>query len=261
MRSAAVGPRLRALRQERETTLADLSAETGISVSTLSRLESGTPGADPRAAAAAGPGPPGEPRRARRRPADRRSARHAAARHRARHDDAAAHAGAPRASRPSRSSSRPGSGATPISRPTRATSGSTCSTVDCGCCWPTTTWCSSRGRRPSSTPAYAALVRAGRRGGGGVPQPVRQAGGADAPARPAEAPSLIGAPPPRTPVRGVASKAAISSRDRVTRGDEHVRAGDPGAGRRRGGGEGPAREVEDRPGARRRRAGSAARGA
>jgi transcriptional regulator with XRE-family HTH domain len=37
----AVGPRLRALRQERETTLADLSAATGISVSTLSRLESG----------------------------------------------------------------------------------------------------------------------------------------------------------------------------------------------------------------------------
>ncbi len=37
----AVGPRLRALRQERETTLTDLSAETGISVSTLSRLESG----------------------------------------------------------------------------------------------------------------------------------------------------------------------------------------------------------------------------
>jgi transcriptional regulator with XRE-family HTH domain len=39
---AAVGPRLRTLRQEQETTLADLSAETGISVSTLSRLESGT---------------------------------------------------------------------------------------------------------------------------------------------------------------------------------------------------------------------------
>jgi len=37
----AVGPRLRALRQERGTTLADLAAETGISVSTLSRLESG----------------------------------------------------------------------------------------------------------------------------------------------------------------------------------------------------------------------------
>ena len=37
----AVGPRLRALRQQRETTLADLSASTGISVSTLSRLESG----------------------------------------------------------------------------------------------------------------------------------------------------------------------------------------------------------------------------
>ena len=38
---AAVGPRLRALRQHRETTLADLSGTTGISVSTLSRLESG----------------------------------------------------------------------------------------------------------------------------------------------------------------------------------------------------------------------------
>jgi len=37
----AVGHRLRALRQERETTLAGLSATTGISVSTLSRLESG----------------------------------------------------------------------------------------------------------------------------------------------------------------------------------------------------------------------------
>jgi transcriptional regulator with XRE-family HTH domain len=38
---AATGPRLRALRRQRETTLADLSAATGISVSTLSRLESG----------------------------------------------------------------------------------------------------------------------------------------------------------------------------------------------------------------------------
>jgi transcriptional regulator with XRE-family HTH domain len=38
---AAVGPRLRALRQQRETTLAELSTATGISVSTLSRLESG----------------------------------------------------------------------------------------------------------------------------------------------------------------------------------------------------------------------------
>ncbi|GAA0354428.1 XRE family transcriptional regulator [Actinoallomurus spadix] len=37
----AVGPRLRALRRQRETTLAELSAVTGISVSTLSRLESG----------------------------------------------------------------------------------------------------------------------------------------------------------------------------------------------------------------------------
>ncbi|KIR66029.1 XRE family transcriptional regulator [Micromonospora harpali] len=38
---AGVGPRLRALRRQRETTLAELSAATGISVSTLSRLESG----------------------------------------------------------------------------------------------------------------------------------------------------------------------------------------------------------------------------
>jgi transcriptional regulator with XRE-family HTH domain len=37
----AVGPRLRALRQERGVTLAQLSGTTGISVSTLSRLESG----------------------------------------------------------------------------------------------------------------------------------------------------------------------------------------------------------------------------
>jgi transcriptional regulator with XRE-family HTH domain len=37
----AVGPRLRALRQERDTTLAALSDLTGISISTLSRLESG----------------------------------------------------------------------------------------------------------------------------------------------------------------------------------------------------------------------------
>jgi transcriptional regulator with XRE-family HTH domain len=37
----AVGPRLRALRLENEMTLADLAASTAISVSTLSRLESG----------------------------------------------------------------------------------------------------------------------------------------------------------------------------------------------------------------------------
>lgn len=39
---ASVGPRLRAMRQQRDTTLADLSTATGISVSTLSRLESGS---------------------------------------------------------------------------------------------------------------------------------------------------------------------------------------------------------------------------
>ncbi|HEY3480794.1 MAG TPA: XRE family transcriptional regulator [Streptomyces sp.] len=38
---AEVGPRLRAARQERGVTLAALAAATGISVSTLSRLESG----------------------------------------------------------------------------------------------------------------------------------------------------------------------------------------------------------------------------
>ena len=37
----SVGPRLRALRLEKELTLADLASSTGISVSTLSRLESG----------------------------------------------------------------------------------------------------------------------------------------------------------------------------------------------------------------------------
>src|SRR3954451_10580673 len=37
----AVGPRLRALRRQRETTLSQLAATTGTSVSTLSRLESG----------------------------------------------------------------------------------------------------------------------------------------------------------------------------------------------------------------------------
>ena len=37
----AVGPRLKQLRQRRDTTLTDLSDETGISTSTLSRLEAG----------------------------------------------------------------------------------------------------------------------------------------------------------------------------------------------------------------------------
>jgi transcriptional regulator with XRE-family HTH domain len=37
----AVGPRLKQLRQRRDVTLSDLSAETGISTSTLSRLEAG----------------------------------------------------------------------------------------------------------------------------------------------------------------------------------------------------------------------------
>jgi len=37
----AVGPRLRALRRQRDTTLTELAEATGISVSTLSRLEAG----------------------------------------------------------------------------------------------------------------------------------------------------------------------------------------------------------------------------
>ena len=36
-----VGPRLRAVRRDREVTLAELAEATGISVSTLSRLENG----------------------------------------------------------------------------------------------------------------------------------------------------------------------------------------------------------------------------
>lgn len=38
---ASVGPRLRALREQRQTTLAQLAQASGVSVSTLSRLESG----------------------------------------------------------------------------------------------------------------------------------------------------------------------------------------------------------------------------
>ena len=38
---AAIGPRLRALRRQRDTTLTDVANATGISVSTLSRLEAG----------------------------------------------------------------------------------------------------------------------------------------------------------------------------------------------------------------------------
>jgi transcriptional regulator with XRE-family HTH domain len=38
---AEVGTRLRAIRRQRQTTLAEVAAETGISVSTLSRLEAG----------------------------------------------------------------------------------------------------------------------------------------------------------------------------------------------------------------------------
>jgi DNA-binding XRE family transcriptional regulator len=49
----AMGPRLRALRRQRGVTLAELAAKTGISESTLSRLESGRRRGGPGAAAAA----------------------------------------------------------------------------------------------------------------------------------------------------------------------------------------------------------------
>lgn len=52
-----VGPRLRRLRKDRGVTLAGLSEATGISVSTLSRLESGGRMAQPGAVAPHRPGP------------------------------------------------------------------------------------------------------------------------------------------------------------------------------------------------------------
>ena len=87
---AAVGPRLRALRRQRDTTLAELSAATGISVSTLSRLESGErrPTLELLLPLARAHGVTAG--RARRRPADRRSAHPPATGLPARHDDAAA---------------------------------------------------------------------------------------------------------------------------------------------------------------------------
>ena len=142
----SVGPRLRALRQERETTLADLAAETGISVSTLSRLESGSrrPTLElllPLARAydvtldeLVDAPPTGDPRvtlRATRTrgitmlPLTRRTGGIQAYK-------IVLPGRGPRARAPD-------------SRRTRATSGSTSSTGSCGSGWRTTTWCSSPG--------------------------------------------------------------------------------------------------------------------
>ena len=69
---AEVGPRLKRVRARRGVTLTELAAATGISKSTLSRLETGPAQAQPRAAPTDRPGPPGAPRRAGRRTRGRR---------------------------------------------------------------------------------------------------------------------------------------------------------------------------------------------
>ena len=149
---AAVGPRLRALRRQRETTLAELSAATGISVSTLSRLESGArrPTLElllPLARAhgvtldeLVGAPPTGDPR-IHLRPVTRHGMTMLPLTRRAGGIQAyklVIPAGGRRRSR--------------TRRPTRATSGSTSSTGGCGWCSASTTSCSSPARRPSSTP-------------------------------------------------------------------------------------------------------------
>ncbi len=75
----AVGPRLKRLRSLRGVTLADLSATTGISKSTLSRSGDRPAPAEPGGAAAAGAGLPGAAGRAGRRARGRRPARAAEA--------------------------------------------------------------------------------------------------------------------------------------------------------------------------------------
>ena len=136
---AATGSRLRALRRQRETTLAELSAATGISVSTLSRLESGArkPTLElllPLARAhgvtldeLVGAPPTGDPR-IHLRPVTRNGMTMLPLTRRAGGVQAfkiIMHAGAGPES--------------PTRRPTRATSGSTCSTAACGWCSASTT--------------------------------------------------------------------------------------------------------------------------
>jgi transcriptional regulator with XRE-family HTH domain len=150
---AAVGPRLRTLRRQRETTLADLSATTGISVSTLSRLESGQrrPTLELLLALAraygvqidelVGAPPTGDPR-VHMRPVTRNGMTMVPLTRRA---------GGLQAYKliipPAHRSS-------PSRRLTKATNGRTSSAGDSASCSATRTSCSLRARRPSSTPAY-----------------------------------------------------------------------------------------------------------
>ncbi len=145
-----VGPRLRALRQQRGATLRDLAEETGISVSTLSRLESGQrrPTLEqllPLARAhrvsldelvdAPATGDPRVQLRAVRRhgrtflPLTRR----------------------PGGLQAYKMCCRPSRTWPPTCAPTRATSGSTCSPGSCGCCSATATSPSGPARSWSST--------------------------------------------------------------------------------------------------------------
>ena len=84
---AAVGPRLRALRLRRAITLTDLAAQTGISVSTLSRLESGDRKPTLELLLPLARALRCHPRRTRRRAADRRSPGSPAPDDEAGHDD------------------------------------------------------------------------------------------------------------------------------------------------------------------------------
>ena len=192
---AAVGPRLRALRTERELTLAEVAEATGISTSTLSRLESGArkptlelllPLARTYLVAlddfVEGPAA-GDPR-VHLKPvqahgqtilSDPRAGGVQAFKH-------VIPAGRPNEPRPRRR--------------TRATSGSTCWTAGCGSSSARSTSCWSR-RGGGVRHPHAALVRLRGRPRGGVPQPVRPAGRAGPPAGGAPPPylTLTAAPP------------------------------------------------------------------
>ncbi len=159
---AGVGPRLRQVRKEREVTLAALSETTGISVSTLSRLESGLrkPSLElllPIAQAhqvpldeLVGAPPVGDPR-VRAEPI---------VRHGRTHWPLTRQPGGLQAFKvlePQRKEE-------PDPAPTRATSGCTSSPAGSGSCWATTTWSCRPGRPPSSTPG--SRTGSGRRGRG-----------------------------------------------------------------------------------------------
>lgn len=153
---AGVGPRLRQVRKEREVTLAALSEATGISVSTLSRLESGLrrPSLElllPIARAhqvpldeLVGAPPVGDPR-VRARPV---------VRHGRTHWPLTRQAGGLQAFKVLEPQSRE----EPDPRTHEGTSGCTSSRGGCGSCSASTTWCCRRGGR-GVRHAGAALVR------------------------------------------------------------------------------------------------------